>query len=228
MDNDASTRDRLEHALADVRRELHDVRAELAAVKADRDRLEKRIASLGEMQTDTIVLNDFDEDATLDDPPLPTLEELMAKLDTIAEGGERHGPSSPSSDRDPSGEMIAPEIVFPEAYEATADAHIATEPQLKPNTRLLVLAGAVPPIKFPLYKKRTTIGRMEVADIPVEGMHVSRVHARIELTADGAIIEDVASKNGIRVNAKTVARSQLRHGDVVSIGKAHFTFIETV
>jgi pSer/pThr/pTyr-binding forkhead associated (FHA) protein len=72
-----------------------------------------------------------------------------------------------------------------------------------------------------------TIGRSELADIRVDGDFISRVHARV-LAHDGrAVVEDVASKNGIKVNGKPVKRQPLQHGDVLSLGKLHFTYIDT-
>lgn len=216
-DDNPSTIERLKHALAELR-------AELAQVTADRDRLQKQVASLGEMQTETIVLDDEEEDDTVEDPPLPSLEELMRKLDTIAEAGDP--PKDTHSATDPSIEMIAPEVVFPENYESDDEAPLAAEPRSRPNSRVLVFADTSPPIKYPLYKQQMTIGRSKAADISVDSQHISRVHARIALHDEGAIVEDVASKNGIKINARSVKRHLLRHGDVLSMGRVHFTFIE--
>lgn len=217
--DDTVTIEQLEDALADAR-------AELTAVKADRDRLHKQLASLGEMQTETIVIDEEDKDETLDDPPLPSLEELMANLHSFSEAEEAPTrPHAPAAS-DTSIEMLAPELVFPERYERGEDMQAITG-QRRMNSRLLVLADGNPPVKYPLYKKQTTIGRSSTADIRIQGDHVSRIHARVDLSDDGAVIEDVASKNGIAINTKAVKRHRLRHGDVLSLGRLHFTFIET-
>jgi pSer/pThr/pTyr-binding forkhead associated (FHA) protein len=57
---------------------------------------------------------------------------------------------------------------------------------------------------------------------------VSRLHARVVSTANSVAIEDIESRNGIRVNAKLVsARQELRHGDIIDLGRLRFRFIDT-
>jgi pSer/pThr/pTyr-binding forkhead associated (FHA) protein len=91
---------------------------------------------------------------------------------------------------------------------------------------VLVLLDAERPIKYPLYKETLTIGRADSADIQIENRFLSRLHARIVSTPNGVIIEDIESKNGIRVNSKPTARQELRHGDVVDLGRLRFRFID--
>jgi pSer/pThr/pTyr-binding forkhead associated (FHA) protein len=92
---------------------------------------------------------------------------------------------------------------------------------------VLVYLDAQQPIKYPLYKPVMTIGRSEKADIYVSDDFISRVHARLLSTKDGVVVEDVASRNGIKVNSKQTERQILHHGDVLGIGKVRFTFIDT-
>jgi hypothetical protein len=120
----------------------------------------------------------------------------------------------------------SPAVAVVAALHAAAAA--PPPPRREKNSRLLVFVDAEPPIKYPLYKAVMTVGRSETADIRVEGDFISRVHARVTTAADGQVTaEDVASKNGIRVNNEEVNRRVLRHGDVLSLGKLHFTFIDT-
>jgi hypothetical protein len=121
-------------------------------------------------------------------------------------------------------EMLSPEVVFPEKFAST-DKSAEHE---APASRMLVLLDTERPMKYPLYKATMTIGRGDIADIRIENDFLSRLHARIVSTANGAAIEDVESKNGIRVNTKLVATRQvLRHGDVVDLGRLRFRFIDT-
>jgi hypothetical protein len=94
------------------------------------------------------------------------------------------------------------------------------------TTNLLVFLDAAHPIKYPLYKDLMTIGRSEDADIQIDGHFISRVHARIVRTGGKVTVEDVGSKNGISVNSESVKRRELKHGDVIGIGKLRFTFVE--
>ena len=120
--------------------------------------------------------------------------------------------------------MISPELVFPEEYAATAEPADAKDTK---TTRILVLLDAEHPVKYPLYKEVLTIGRAEIADIRINNGFLSRLHARVVTTADRVFIEDVESKNGIRVNAKLTPRQELKHGDVVDLGRLRFRFIDT-
>jgi hypothetical protein len=153
----------------------------------------------------------------------------MASLGSFEDGGKSAaaGHLHVRAERpvDDAEEMLAPGIVFPEEYGEPP----ASKPVARPATvsRLLVLVDAEPPIKYPLYKDVMTIGRAESADIQLNGDFVSRIHARLVATAVGTIIEDVDSKNGIRVNAKPTERYALQHGDVVGLGRLRFTYLET-
>jgi pSer/pThr/pTyr-binding forkhead associated (FHA) protein len=108
------------------------------------------------------------------------------------------------SNEERSEEMISPEVVFPERFAATAESakHQA------PVAKVLVLLDPERPVKYPLFKETMTIGRADIADIQLDNDFLSRLHARIVSTPNGAAIEDIESKNGIRVNAKLVTTRQ--------------------
>jgi FHA domain-containing protein len=225
-------------------RALADARAELKRLKIERDELLKQLARIDGMQSATVTLPDEDstEEPGIHEQP-PSLEELMASLGSIEEAGRGGNEGGghllkrvEEFDPDESLEMIAPELVFPEEYGGGANggANGATNggasPQRAANgstSRVLVFLDADQPIKYPLYKEIMTIGRSEDADIQVNGDFVSRVHARLLSSQDGVVVEDVASKNGIKVNAKLIERHQLRHGDVLAVGRLRFTYIDT-
>lgn len=65
----------------------------------------------------------------------------------------------------------------------------------------------------------TMIGRSGDADIPVEEPRVSRKHALIRVSEDGAVfVEDQGSSNGTFVNKERVQICELKDGDRVEIG----------
>jgi hypothetical protein len=113
----------------------------------------------------------------------------------------------------------------PPSADPAPPSRAATRPRA--NSRVLVFLDADPPIKYPLYKDVITIGRSEVADIRVDGDSVSRIHARIVAGDSDILVEDAGSKNGIEVNSRPVLRHKLQHGDVLSLGTLHFTFVDT-
>jgi pSer/pThr/pTyr-binding forkhead associated (FHA) protein len=70
-----------------------------------------------------------------------------------------------------------------------------------------------------------TIGRDADCDLAIADMTVSRLHARLERTADGWLLSDLESTNGTRVNGWRV-RGQIpvRAGDLVSFGSLEVVF----
>jgi pSer/pThr/pTyr-binding forkhead associated (FHA) protein len=57
---------------------------------------------------------------------------------------------------------------------------------------------------------------------------VSREHARILVSGNTVVVEDLGSTNGIFVNAVRVDRQELRHGDLVTVGETQFRFLESM
>jgi hypothetical protein len=215
-------------------RQLTETRAELVRVRAERDELLKKLARVEGMQTSTVALTEEEKAEEPGIETLPSMDDLMASLDGLDSGAPTQPPAGGhllarvSLDEEESQEMIAPELVFPDGYDdEEKDDAAAPAASDAPISRVLVFLDAPQPIKYPLYKKVMTIGRSEQADIHVPGDFISRVHARLVTTDSGVVVEDVASKNGIKVNSKATDRHMLRHGDVLGIGKLRFTFIDT-
>jgi hypothetical protein len=210
---------------------LAEARAELMRVSAERDELRKSLARIDGMQTATVALSEaeIEEEAEPNiHHQLPSIEELMASLSAIEESGSQHDSGHllaavGGGDAEESQEMIAPELVFPEEF-SEAQERSAQHGRV---SRVLVFVEDGQPIKYPLYKNVMTIGRSEQADIQVKSDFISRVHARLVSTENGVVLEDVDSKNGIKVNAKLTERHSLQHGDVIGLGKLRFTFIDT-
>jgi len=223
----------LGHGREETMRRLADTRRELARVRTERDNLLKRLDREEAIGTDTVALT---EEEQVEEPtihPLPSMEDLMAALDKFAEDGDRspleggNSLAQVSLDEAQSHEMIAPELVFPDERDEDPGNEDASSAAELPVSRLLVFLDSAQPIKYPLYKPVMTIGRSDKADIHVEGDFISRVHARLLTSQDGVVVEDIASKNGIKVNSKQTERQILHHGDVLGIGKVRFTFIDT-
>lgn len=93
-------------------------------------------------------------------------------------------------------------------------------------TRLLVTQQDNQNFKLPLSGKRITIGREPANDIQVRSRFVSRFHARIVNDADGAFIEDLDSRNGIKVNMEPVSKRRLRSGDYIKIGRMQLQYLD--
>lgn len=69
-----------------------------------------------------------------------------------------------------------------------------------------------------------SIGRKPSNDIVIDNLAVSGVHARIESVAGTYVIRDMDSTNGTYVNREKVEQYNLRHNDVILIGKHELIF----
>ena len=217
-------------------RALAEVRDELRRVSIERDELRKQLTRIDSVQTATLALPEDDSVPTKGRAELPSLDDLMAALGDIkTPGGGPDGILHQRVEAEPvrvverrkkdrSEPMISPELVFPEQFAATEQP---AGTQGTGVSRVLVLLDGERPVKYPLYKEVMTIGRADIADIAINNGFLSRVHARIVSTPEGVFIEDIESKNGIRVNAKLTPRQALRHGDVIDLGRLRFRFIDT-
>ncbi len=213
-------------------RALAATRTELDRVSRERDHLREQLVRVEGMQTSTVALPDEDESAfrPAASATLPSIDELMADLSSIREsrgGVEGHLHLKAAAPEDAlSVEMLAPALVFPEEYGNTASSS-SDKDTGAPTTRVLVLLDGEQPIKYPLYKDEMTIGRIEAADIMIDSHFISRMHARVVATARGISIEDIESKNGVKVNGKLAKSHALQHGDLVSLGGLRFRFLDT-
>ncbi len=70
------------------------------------------------------------------------------------------------------------------------------------------------------------VGRDEAADIQLEDDLVSRRHVKIRRDWAGVSVEDLGSRNGIKVNKKKVKRVTLKDRDEVQIGTVKMLFID--
>jgi hypothetical protein len=208
-------------------RALTEARDELRRVSIERDELRKKLSRVDSMQTETIALPDDYRGPSAG--AVPSLDDLMSALGEIKEtpenrvAGHLHQRVQSAAETERSEEMLSPELVFPEKFAATAES----AEQQAPVSRMLVLMDPQRPIKYPLFKESMTLGRADVADIHIENGFLSRLHARFVSTPNSVAIEDIESKNGIRVNTKLVTRQELNHGDVIDLGRLRFRFIDT-
>jgi hypothetical protein len=78
-----------------------------------------------------------------------------------------------------------------------------------------------------LHRGVTLIGRSPDCQVTIEDPLVSRQHARIVIDDQGARVEDLKSRNGVKVNGKAIrAPTSLRESDRVRIGTQELVFCE--
>ncbi len=84
---------------------------------------------------------------------------------------------------------------------------------------LTVLTGANAGEVFTLNGDEVHLGRGKEADLRIDGVGISRKHARIVRTKDGRrILEDLGASNGVLVNGRRIDRVELTSGDRVQLG----------
>jgi general secretion pathway protein A len=92
--------------------------------------------------------------------------------------------------------------------------------------RIIVAHGGEHVEERPLRMGRLLIGRTVDNDIQIESKFVSRHHCQITTTAEGSILEDLNSTNGVYVKSKRVRRHHLNDGDVVALGKHEIMYLD--
>ncbi len=95
------------------------------------------------------------------------------------------------------------------------------------GVHLVVLSGPAAGTRHPLLAEQT-LGRGRAATIAIPDAHASRIHARIRLGPDGATVEDLGSKNGVRVNGVRIERCPctIRPGDELGIGETALALLD--
>lgn len=77
---------------------------------------------------------------------------------------------------------------------------------------------------FRLCEGSHTVGAGFNMDICLTNPGISSYHAKIQISTEGASINDAGSRDGLQVNGQQVATAQLFDGDEVAFGDARFTF----
>lgn len=81
-----------------------------------------------------------------------------------------------------------------------------------------ILSGDLAGRSFALDRPRMTVGRGPDCDIVLPSPSVSRMHAEILADAGGALVRDLGSHNGIRIDGQRVEEARIPPGGVFSIG----------
>ncbi|MEH0971035.1 FHA domain-containing protein [Micromonospora sp. CPCC 205546] len=91
-------------------------------------------------------------------------------------------------------------------------------PELRPL--LTVAGGSMRGLSVRVGPERQVIGRAPTADIVVHDAHLSRRHAEVWLTGEGAALADLGSTNGTWLNDRRITGvERLADGDVIRLGR---------
>lgn len=111
---------------------------------------------------------------------------------------------------------------------ATADSPQPRQPLIpaEHRGRLVITSSPLGGRELLLDRTPMTVGRSETADHTIEHRSVSAMHVRIEWSAaEGYIVEDLDSANGVHVNGESYKRVSLRAGDAVELGHVRLRFV---
>ena len=81
-----------------------------------------------------------------------------------------------------------------------------------------------PGVDVELSGETVVIGRSRRCDVVLTDANVSRQHAEIRLTGAQAVVRDLGSTNGTRVNRRAVAQAVLQPGDRIEVGTTELRF----
>jgi diguanylate cyclase (GGDEF)-like protein len=98
---------------------------------------------------------------------------------------------------------------------------VAVEVPQRTQASLVVLAGDESPGRIFRLEggARYTVGRSSEADVRLDGLGISRLHARVHCLEGGAVeVEDLGSRNGTWVGGERVRRRRLADGERVQVG----------
>jgi len=107
--------------------------------------------------------------------------------------------------------------------KSIADALFDTDYQTKiAAENWLNIAGR----DFRLIGKAVRIGRALDNDIVIDDRSCSRYHVMITIEGGQIVIEDLKSRNGIRVNGKKLDRASLTDNDIIEVGDLRGVFFQ--
>ena len=78
----------------------------------------------------------------------------------------------------------------------------------------------------PLRVGRLIIGRTVDNDLQIESKFISRHHCQIITTAEGSVLEDLNSTNGVYIKSMRIRKHNLNDGDVIVLGKHEIMYLD--
>jgi type II secretory pathway predicted ATPase ExeA len=92
--------------------------------------------------------------------------------------------------------------------------------------RIIVAHGGEHVEERPLRVGRLIIGRTVDNDLQIESKFISRHHCQIITTAEGSVLEDLNSTNGVYIKSKRIRKHNLNDGDVIVLGKHEIMYLD--
>jgi len=80
--------------------------------------------------------------------------------------------------------------------------------------------------EYKLDREVTTIGKARFVHVKAKGFMVAGIQAKIAKEADGYSFVNLGKQGKTKVNGEPVTRCMLKNGDLVTVGKTTFKFVE--
>jgi pSer/pThr/pTyr-binding forkhead associated (FHA) protein len=107
------------------------------------------------------------------------------------------------------------------ARRLVSDLFAVSSDMATPTLTIVDGVPARPPLRLEATDRRYVAGRGETCDLQLVSEEISREHLEIFRLWDGVVVNDLGSKNGVRVNDVVMSeRRRLRDGDLIQIGPA--------
>ena len=90
------------------------------------------------------------------------------------------------------------------------------------DVNLILLKNGIQHRVLTLPAPNAVLGREHGCNLRIPVISVSRKHCQISLKNDALTIRDLGSRNGTRLNGKTVKEAKLKAGDCIKIGPVQF------
>lgn len=122
--------------------------------------------------------------------------------------------------------FVVPRIKIPRAVADEARSLAGTDgAERKVDARVVLFDPLGNRREFAIHAAATLVGRKSPSDLIIPDTSVSRRHCQFELRDDKLWIHDVGSRNGTFVNRERADQVELKAGDVVTVGHAHFIVV---
>jgi len=107
------------------------------------------------------------------------------------------------------------------ARRLVSDLFSASGDMATPSLSVVGGVPARPPLRLEATDRRYVAGRGETCDLQLVSEEISREHMEIFRLWDGVVVNDLGSKNGVRVNDAVIfERRRVHDGDLIQIGPA--------
>jgi pSer/pThr/pTyr-binding forkhead associated (FHA) protein len=80
--------------------------------------------------------------------------------------------------------------------------------------------------EFSLDREVTTIGKAKFVHVRAKGFWLSGIQAKIAREGEDIFVVNLGKEGKTKVNGEVVSRAVLRNGDIVTIGKTSFKFVQ--